>query len=144
MFKLSNYIIFARWQIVIFEIKYIIEKKKNKFLNYMIKINNKLPAAASPVLRVHRHDRRARHWSQAAGGRAGGTGRRGPILVVLVHGRPVRRRWTFLPSRVMMVVMKIGKLQSRVVRMQQTGATRLLRRHRWAVAGDAARWRRCL
>lgn len=114
-------------------------KKRKQILELMIEEENKLPAAASPVLRVHRHDRRARHRSQTAGGRAGGTGRRGPVLVVLVHGRPVRRRRTLQPPRVMVVVMKIGQLQPRVIRMQQAGATRLLRRHRRAVAGDTAR-----
>lgn len=98
------------------------------------------PAATSPVLRVHLGVRRAGHGAEAAGCRTRRAGRKWGLLV---DGRSVRRRWTLNPG-VVVIVMQVVQLQPSVVRMEQAGASRLLRRGGWTGACRAARRGRCL
>lgn len=98
------------------------------------------PAATPPVLRVHLGVRWAGHGADAARCR---TRRAGRERGLLVDGRPVRCRWILNPGIVVIVVQMV-QLQPSVVRMEQTGASRLLRRGCWTRARRAARRGRCL
>ena len=103
-----------------------------------------VPAAAPSVVGVHGGHGGARHRPQAAGGGARGTGRL--LALVLVYGGPVGRAArccrAFLVVMVVMVVTVVMMMQteSRVVRMQETGTTRLLGRRGWTAHDHHRCW----